>query len=257
MKSPHYLRLEEAANELGIATEDLSSIWETEAVAYRMNGQVELILDGCALGSNSYLGATICDDLIISRHQLASLGIPIPKGKSFKLTEASTSKAELQWLLGDFWQEDGTYACRPAFSAEGRGNLASVRELEDLEIHLDTFGEDYATWILEERTEGEDLDLLIIGGQLVTGIIPKALYLTGNGQQSLEELMGSHNAGVPEERQIVVDADMRQLLRDQNVFLSEIIPVGKTIRVKNPSTDAGGASEASSALLPAYSEWCS
>jgi hypothetical protein len=257
MKSPHYLRLEEAAQKLGITTEDLSALWETEAAAYRMDEHVEIILEGCALGSNSYLGTSICDDLFISRQQLASLGIPIPKGKLFKLAEASTSRAELQRLLGDFWKEGKTYACHPAFSAEGRGHLPSVRELEDLEIHLDTYAEDYATWILDEQTEGEDLDLLIIGGQLVAGILPAALYLTGNGQQSLEELMEAHNEGVPEERQIIVDAEMRQLLRDQNVFLSEIIPAGKAIKMKNPSTDAGGASEASSSLLSDYSEWCS
>lgn len=247
-------RLIEAARNAGITVEDLSLAWSQDAVRFTYAGLSEIVFQGAILGSSSFLGTTICNDLPIARHYMAELGIPTPKGKVFKLESEQTSKAQLTELLGDFWVEGNRYNCIPAFSVDGHGSASNIKALTDLEIHLDTFADDYATWILEEQTDGEDLQLLVIGATLVAGIVRSALRLSGDGIQTLEELIDAHNAQASGEQMVQIDAETRQLLRDQAVYLSEVVPAGQSVQVKNPGA-GGGATDVTAKLHSLYAEW--
>jgi cyanophycin synthetase len=246
MVSAQQQRLMESARQAGITVEDLSIAWSQDAVRYVSAGKEEVVFDGALLGSSFVLGTTICNDLPITRHYLRQHHIPTPNGKIFKLESEQTSQAQLQGVLGDFWVQGKTYSCIPAFSSDGHGHASHITDLADLEIHLDTFADDYATWILDEQVEGEDLQILVIGGKLVAGVVRSALKLTGDGSHTLEELIETHNAQASEAEQVAIDAETRQLLRDQNIF-----------QVKNPGAGAGGATDVTAQLHGLYSEWAS
>jgi hypothetical protein len=255
MVSAQQQRLMDAARQSGITIEDLSAAWSQDVVKYSLSGQSEVVFEGALLGSSTFLGATICQDLPITRNYASQLGIPTPNSKVFKLESEQTSKEQLLSLLGDFWVPGKSYTCMPAFSIEGHGTASHIADLADLEIHIDTFADDYATWILEEQTEGEDLQILVIGGELASGVIRSALKLTGDGIKTLEEMIDAHNANASDDQIVAIDAETRQLLRDQDVFLSEPVPLGRSIQVKNPSAGAGGATDVTGTLNQTYSEW--
>ncbi|MBK9448394.1 MAG: hypothetical protein IPN95_03050 [Bacteroidetes bacterium] len=248
-------RLIEAAQNAGITVQDLSVAWGQEAVKFTHAGQTEIVFQGSILGSNSHLGTTICSDLPITRFYLAELAIPTPASKVFKLDSEQTSTAQLERLIGEFWIEGKIYRCLPAFSVDGHGVASNLKHLQDLELHLDTFADDYATWLLEEQAEGEDLELLIIGGELVSGITRTALRLTGDGVQTLEELIDRHNITASESDKVQIDAETRQLLRDQAAYLSEVVLQGVAIQVKNPGGGGGGATDVTDKLHRTYLEW--
>jgi cyanophycin synthetase len=257
MLSSQQLRLIESARQAGISIEDLSIAWSQDAVRYSLAGREEVVFEGALLGSSHVLGTTLCNDLPITRHYLKTHGIPTPNSKVFKLEEEQTSKEQLRALLGDFWVDGKTYTCMPAFGGDGHGHgyAGNITDMGSLEMHLDTFADDYATWILDEQVEGEDLQVLVVGGSLTSAVILSALRLTGDGQHTLEELIEQHNVSASEDAHVAIDAETRQLLRDQNIFLSEVVPAGKAVQVKNPGAGAGGAQDVTGSLHGLYGEW--
>jgi hypothetical protein len=247
-------RLIEAARAAGVTVQDLSTEWSQDAVKFVHAGQTEIVFQGAILGSNSYLGNTICNDLPITRYYLAELALPIPHGKVFKLDSEQTSQDQLAGLIGDFWIEGKPYRCLPAFESDGHGVASGLKSLADLELHLDTFADDYATWVLEAQTDGQDLELLVIGGNLIAGIERSALSLKGDGERTLEELIDSHNAHASATQIVIIDSETRQLLRDQAIYLSEVVENGRSIQLKNPGS-GGGATDVTSKLHPLYNDW--
>lgn len=248
-------KLIQAANQAGITTEDLSQSWGQDAVRYSLGPKSEVVFEGNAFGSTPLLATTICNDLPIARHFFEKLGIPSPKGKVFKLEGTTTSKAQLESILGDFWQAGTSYYCRPAFDNTGHGTAGNIQALTDLEIHLDTYADDYATWILEVQVTGDDLQLLVLGGELVAGILRSPLKLMGDGVKTLEEMIETYNSTCNSEQRVEIDTDTRQLLRDQSVFLSETVPAGQWVQLKSPSAGVGGAADVTERLHIHYKDW--
>ncbi len=257
MKNPHQEKLLQTAAQLGIATEDLSSAWLVDAVRYSRHGRNEVVLEGNALGSTPLLATTICESLSITRHLLVELGIPTPQGKFFKLESETTSAAQLQSLLDGFWKDGKVYSSRPAFSKENYGVASNIKTLTELELHLDTFADEFATWLLEEQVDGEDLQLLVIGGKLVAAILRSPLKLKGDGVHTLEELIDVHNKAAEGSDIVEIDADTRQLLRDQSVFLSEVVPQNQWVQLKSASAGGGDAVDVTARLHSRYGQWAS
>jgi cyanophycin synthetase len=248
-------KLIQAARQAGITTEDLSISWGQDAVRYSLGTTSEVVFEGNAFGSTPLLATTICNDLPIARHFLGQLGIPSPKGKVFKLEGTTTSKAQLEALIGEFWQAGTSYVCRPAYDNTGHGIAGNITALTDLELHLDSYASDYATWILEEQVVGDDLQLLVVGGELVSGILRSPLKLQGDGIKTLEEMIDQHNASASDAQRVEINGETRQLLRDQSVFLSEPVPAGQWVQLKQPSAGAGGATDVTTRLHASYAEW--
>ncbi|MFN8397935.1 MAG: hypothetical protein U0176_25180 [Bacteroidia bacterium] len=254
MLSPAQAMLMEAAQKAGVTVENLSKSWSQDAVRYSYNGKTEVMLEGNLIGSTSVLAQTICNDLPVARQVLRSLGLPIPKGRVFHIDDASPAKAQIQEAIGDFWEQGKIYRCLPGFSVDGHGIASNLRNLDDLEMHLDTFSDDYGTWILEEQVDGIDLQILAIGGELVSGIVRSALRLEGDGVRTLEELIDAHNSIATGADVVTIDAETRQLLRDQNIYLSEQVPAGQKVQVKNPGA-GGGGTDVTNKLHASYADW--
>ncbi len=253
--SPHQEKLIAAATRSGIQTEDLSADWGQDAVRYRSTGKQEVVFEGNALGSTTMLAMALCNDLPVSRNGLRHLEIPTPIYTVVKLSDTTTDKASLLSMMGTFWTEGKAYACRPAFANDGTGIANLLNSVEDLEIHLDRHAADYATWCIEEPAEGDDLQLLVVDGRLVSAILRSPLKLQGNGSLTLEEMIDAHNAETSEPDHVQIDADTRQLLREQSVYLSEIVPAGQWVQLKNASAGLGGAHEVADRLHPRYAAW--
>lgn len=254
MLSPAQELLKDAAARAGVTVEDLSQAWSQDAVRYSHNGKTEVVLEGTLIGSTSILVQTICNDLPVTRQVLRSLGLPTPNGRVFHIDDQSPAKTQIQEAISDFWGQGKVYRCVPGFGNDGHGVASNLRNMEDLEMHLDTFSDDYATWILEEQVEGQDLQILAIGGELVSAIVRSALQLEGDGVRTLEELIEVHNSTATGADVVVIDAETRQLLRDQNVYLSEQVPAGQKVQVKNPGA-GGGGKDVTNKLHSGYSGW--
>jgi hypothetical protein len=248
-------KLLQAAVALGLQATDLTIAWSQAAIRLSKGDQEEVIFDGTGFGATPLLATTICNDLPILRHYLAALEIPSPRGVVFKLDQEHTSKEELTDILGDFWHEGKIYTLRPAFDTSGNGVASNLRRLDDVEMHLDTFADEFATWILEEQVEGEDLQMLVIGGKLAAAILRSPLKLKGDGTHTLEELIDAHNLLAKPSDRVEINAETRQLLRDQAVFLSEIVPSGQWVQLKNPGAGAGGATDVTTRLHAGYAAW--
>lgn len=244
----------QAAENLGIETIDFQKDWIQDVVQYQKAGKSEFISEGMEFGSNTNHSEMICEDRHIGKQLLAKAHINVPSGLVFKLDQEDFDRAKLEHVLEGFIKEGKSYVCRPAYGTGRYAQKKNIRSIETLETHLEQYVEDYATWLIEEDYSGTPLRLLVIGSEICAAEIREEFGLVGDGESSLEELLDAHNAQANEADQIQINAETRQWMRDQDVYLSAIVPEGQLVVLRG-GEEGGPAINVMSDLHQVYHEW--
>jgi hypothetical protein len=249
--------LHDAATALGITATLHQEAFGQSVLRIAREDKSAWIIDGHICS-----GTDLADALLI-RHKhtlkclVAPLGLPAPKGIAIHISDSPDDEwdKDLARSASAFIQSGRTYICKPAFI--GRGNaIAQVQDPTALASHLNIWRTDIADFVLEEKCDGHPLALLVLAGNIIAARVQKPRDLVGDGNQSLEELIASHNATSAPQLTIVIDTTVRQLLRDQRCYLSEVIPAGQRIIIGQ--TDAAISNDDMlTSLHPAYHAWAS
>ncbi len=247
-------RLIKAAEKMEISVNDKQKDWIQDIIEYSKDGKTEVVYEGINFGSNSAFSEMICDDRHIAKQLLADAGIAVPRGIVFKLDSEDFDSEALRKLAGGFMEEGKTYVCRPAYGTGRFAQRGTIKSLDDLELHLDQYIDEFATWLLEEAHSGSSLEMLVIGGKACGAIVREEFGLLGDGESSLEELMDAHNAEAAEADIIEINADTRQWMRDQDVFLSDVVPEGQRIILAG-GDESGHALDVLANLHADYALW--
>lgn len=267
MMDPHQEKLMAAAQALGVEVIDLSKSWNTDVVLYRWNGQEQLVMEGRIYSHLSHHNDLICDDKQITKLLLSELGIPSPAGMIFKVDleedsdeHADSEDASWESAVEAFMESEKVYVCKPLYGTDGHAVGMNKRDGADVEMHIDGYREDYATWLVEEQVEGDDLRVQVIGGELVAACIRIPAFVTGDGESSLEELIAQHNEKIAAQNPnnaLEIDAATRQLMREQELYLSTVPEAGQEVRLKYVSNmgQGGIARDVTDSLHPIYKEW--
>lgn len=239
---------------MGISISDKQTDWIQDIVVYSKSGKSEVISSGMSFGSTTAFSEMVCEDRHIGKQLLSDAGVSVPHGIVFKLDSEDFDVEELRKIAGSFMEEGKTYVCRPAYGTGNSAQSNNVKNLDELELHLDQYIEDFATWLLEEAHAGSRLTVLVIGSKIAGAIVRKEFGLMGDGNSSLEELIDAYNEDAAEENQIEINAETRQWMREQSIYLSDIVPTGQ--RVILAGGDQGGEIEDVLAELhPDYADW--
>ncbi|MEM7040750.1 MAG: hypothetical protein AAF570_27560, partial [Bacteroidota bacterium] len=259
---PHQEKLIAAAESLGITVTDLSEAWQRDAVRYTYQGQSQLVLDGRIYGNLSHHSELLADDKHVTKLIFEELGIPAPPSVTFKVADDADEVAEdeISGQIGDFFVEGKKYVCKPVFGTDGHAVGMHLDEMWRIEEHVDEYRDTYMSWMLEEQIEGEDVRIQAVGGKLVAACVRKPAYVTGDGEHTLDELIELHNEKIAQQNpnnRLEIDAAARQLMRDQNLFLSSVVPSGQRVVMKHVSNmgQGGVAEDVTDTLHPRYHEW--
>ncbi|MEM1000310.1 MAG: hypothetical protein AAGN35_24870 [Bacteroidota bacterium] len=264
MKDPHQHKLIEAASRLGIEVEDFAERWGMDAVFYRFKGKSALVIDG-----RIYPGLTHQTDLLIenkfaTKQLLQELAIPVPADHVFRLPAEEdaepSEKFDLEGELRQLYRDGQTYVCKPLYGTDGDGVGMHLQSLDAIIAHIEAWQEDYATWMLEEQVAGQDLRIQVIGGELVAACVREPAFVTGDGAHTLDELIAQHNEKIHAQNpknHLVMDGATRNLLRQQDVFLSSVIEADRKIVLKQVSNmgQGGIARDITDQLHPQYHAW--
>lgn len=258
----HQQKLMEAAARLGIETEDMSDLWRINAVKYRYQGREELIIDGRIYSSLGHQQDILIDDKHVTKMILKELGIPVPDSCVFVVEEDESlaPEDEIESQIEGFFKKDQLYVCKPLLGTEGDAVGMHLGSMWAIEEHVNANREAYATWLLEEQIEGQDLRIQAICGKLVAACVRKPAFVTGDGVRELDDLIAAHNekiAGQNPQNKLEIDGAARQLMRQQEVYLSSVIEEGRRIVLKQVSNmgQGGVAEDVTDVLHPRYREW--
>lgn len=252
----------EAASRLGIETEDKSELWRMDAVIYRYQGKEELVIDGRMYSSLGHQQDILIDDKHVTKMILEEMGIPVPNSRVFVVEEDEDDapKDEIESQIGDFFKTGQTYVCKPLMGTDGDAVGMHLSSMWAIEEHVNANRDVYATWLLEEQIDGQDLRIQAIGGKLVAACVRKPAFVTGDGVTELDDLIATHNEKIAEQNphnRLEIDVAARQLMKQQEVFLSSVIEEGRKIVLKQVSNmgQGGVAEDVTDSLHPRYQEW--
>ena len=158
---------------------------------------------------------------------LARRRIPVPAQLAYRDAE---SEAAL-----DFLRKHAPVVVKPCMQWGGRGVSMGVRTPEELRAAV-RFARAYETdVILEETVEGEDLRVILVGGELAAAIRRNPARVTGDGTRTLKQLILRRNARRRKEdpsNVIPWNAETRRNLAELGRSPEDVPAKGEQVRVR-------------------------
>jgi GNAT-family acetyltransferase (TIGR03103 family) len=125
-----------------------------------------------------------CEDKVASRRLLAGAGLHLPEGR-----EATGDEADEAFLA-----RHGAVAVKPVRGEGGQGVSVGVRDPEGLVAAVAEARRHHPRVLIEALADGEDLRLLVIGGEVVAAAVRRPPVVTGDGAADVRELVERLNA---------------------------------------------------------------
>ncbi|KOG51970.1 hypothetical protein [Streptomyces varsoviensis] len=183
-------------------------------------------------------------------------------GKDGEDGESSYGRA-LAFAAGALAELDGDpVVVKPRAGMHGDAVRMGLDSAEAVAAHMNTWRHRFRDWIVEERVDGRDLRIQLIGGELVAACVREPASVIGDGQTPLAELIKKHDAEIralnPSNR-LTVDSETEALLHRQGLEPGDAPAAGRVVRLKNTANLAKGgrAVDVSDSLHPGFHAWAS
>ena len=185
-----------------------------------------------------------CSDKIHSRRVLERAGLHVPAARV-----ATFDEEDAAFL--DEWKE---IVVKPARGEQGAGVTARVVDHDRLATALDSAREVCPTVLLEQRCRGEDVRVLVIGGEVEGAIVRRPPTITGDGRRTVRELIEERSRERAEATDgashIPVGDETLEVVRENGFDLETVLAEGKDLTVRsNANVHTGGTSDNITATL--------
>ena len=124
-----------------------------------------------------------CDDKRVTRRMLGAAGVHIPQGRT-----AGDREADVAFLASV-----GEVVVKPARGEQGRGVTVGVTSAEALGRAVDVARRHCPDVLIEERVEGDDLRVVVIGHEVVAAAVRRPASVVGDGRRTVGELIGAQS----------------------------------------------------------------
>ena len=174
----------------------------------------------------SAIAMSRCDDKRITRRVLAEAGLAVPAQR-----EAGDRSEDEAFLA-----EHRTVVVKPARGEQGSGVAVGVTETADLERAVATARRSCDRVLLESCAAGDDLRIIVIDYRVVAAALRRPAEITGDGRLDVRTLIGKQSrrreAATGGESRIPLDEETRRCLARQGLALEQVLPAGRTVRVR-------------------------
>ncbi|BAC92267.1 cyanophycin synthetase [Gloeobacter violaceus] len=135
--------------------------------------------------NTSIIATELASDKTATKGMLASVGIPVPRGTTVRRL------ADLEEAI----EELGGYpvVLKPLDANHGKGITVDVRDLKTAQSAYDAAREFSKEVIVEQYITGKDYRILVINHQVVAVAERVPAHITGDGRQSIHELIDQVN----------------------------------------------------------------
>ena len=247
-----HTQLIERAGRLGIAVTDISPLLHQPAAILEHQSISELIIDGIPASWVNLHGQLYCDNKQLAKRAYKVLSIPHPESMAFSTPDDPALPA--------FFKKDRLYVCKPLDGTNGIGVVMNIKSPDMVNTYFKTFSHLHTRFMLEEQITGRDLRLQVIGGKVVAACIREPAYVTGNGSDTLEDLIAARQKVIASQNpnnRLDIDETTEALLVEQKLRLSDIPAGNRKVQLKYISNMAQGAvaTDVTDEIHPVYREW--
>jgi GNAT-family acetyltransferase (TIGR03103 family) len=169
---------------------------------------------------------SICDDKATTRRLLSGAGLSVPPQQP-----AGTRKQNHAFL-----KEHERVVVKPVHGEQGHGVAVDIRTTKALDRAVKQATQLDERVLLEEYVEGEDLRIIVIGGDVVAAAVRRPPGITGTGRHTIRKLIEKQSrrrsAATGGESKIPIDDETERVLRQAGYALDDVLPAGETIAVR-------------------------
>jgi cyanophycin synthetase len=133
----------------------------------------------------SAISESIAQDKDLTKMLLDAAGVPVPMGRSVTTAEEAWAAAQ---------ELDGPVVVKPRDGSQGRGVAVNIETRERVIQAFEAAEEISSEVIVERYIPGHDFRLLVVGGALVAASRRDPPQVTGDGQQTIRQLVEQVNA---------------------------------------------------------------
>jgi len=168
-----------------------------------------------------------CDDKRVARKVVSEAGIRVPQGRNATFTDQDY----------EFLDEFGSVVVKPARGEQGAGITVGVTRREDLDRALEFAAKHCPDVLVEERCEGEDLRLVVIGGKVIAAAVRRPPEVVGSGTHTIRQLVEAQSrrraAATHGESTIPIDELTEDTVREAGWSLDDVLPSSERLEVRH------------------------
>ncbi len=147
----------------------------------------------------SAVAAWRCQDKDATRRVLTAAGIRVPRGRLATFDDGDE----------EFLADVGQLVVKPVEGQTGDGVTVGVRDAEHLATAIAQAREHGPDILLEERVVGDDLRVMVIGGEVVAAAVRTPATVTGDGDHTIGELVADGDLPVEPDEATAAVADQQ------------------------------------------------
>jgi len=184
----------------------------------------------------SGVAVSICDDKAVTRRVVEKAGLEVPE------QIVAGDDAELE----DFLAKHEKLVVKPARGEQGRGVSVGLTTMEDVRSALEKAREVSDRVLIEACFDGEDLRLVVIGGEMVAAAVRRPPCVVGDGRKTLRELIEQQSrrraAATGGESVIPIDEETIRCLASTGHTLDTVPAKGEEVLVRKAANLHTGGS---------------
>jgi cyanophycin synthetase len=187
----------------------------------------------------SAIAVDMCQEKPLTNRMLRTVGVPVPEGRS-------VADADDAWAAA---QQIGLpVVVKPEAGNQGRGVSVNLRTEAEVRAAYAVADGQAGSVLVERYVQGNDYRLLVVGGRMVAASRRDPAQVTGDGEQTIRELVERANAD-PRRRpghasvlsRIRLDEAADLVLAQQALTRDAIPDAGRTVRLRtNCNLSTGG-----------------
>jgi len=168
-----------------------------------------------------------CDDKYLTQKLLADAGVRVPANRLAR-GDAENS---------DFLDNCGRIVVKPVRGEQGDGVSVNIDTEDEMRRAIELAKDIDNEVMLEEFVAGEDLRIIVIGGEVVAAAVRRPARITGNGVDTVETLIAKQSrrrsAATGGESRIPIDAETRRCLAKAGLSLDSVPDEGQVVQVRD------------------------
>jgi cyanophycin synthetase len=189
--------------------------------------------------STSAIAETIAQDKQLTRTLLASVGVPVPEGRSVATLEEALAAAD---------EIGGLVVVKPQYGNHGRGVTTKIHGKEAVTSAYQAARE-HGDWVVvESYSPGDDYRMLVVGNRLVAAARREPAHVIADGRSTISQLVAQvnrdprrSNGHATSLSHIPLDAVSMAVLLQQGYQVDSIPPSGTKVLIRrNANLSTGG-----------------
>jgi GNAT-family acetyltransferase (TIGR03103 family) len=230
--NPYARIITEEARRRGIAAEVL----DAEGGFFRLtHGGRSVVCRESLSELTTAVAMSRCDDKSVSKRLMEKAGIPVAHAVNADDFEAACALLE----------EAGQVVVKPVRGEQGRGVTVGISDRETLERAIGQARDQCPDVLVETYAPGDDLRVIVIGGEVVAAALRKRPSIVGDGKSTarklIEGLSRRRAAATGGESAIPLDAETERCLRDAGYGFDDVLAADEIVEVrKTANLHTGG-----------------